>query len=111
MRHTYYRVIPRDLFNEANLLKCLGRLVLAADTLSELDVTHDDGPFRVEQNPDTGGLYCTNVRFFWKGQLMELERPLNSREPWPLYWVNSEEEIEVFDSEGNVILGEVLHVT
>lgn len=24
----YERVVPRDLFNEANLLKCIGKLVL-----------------------------------------------------------------------------------
>lgn len=28
---TYLRVIPRDLFNEAKLLKCLGKLYLEAE--------------------------------------------------------------------------------
>ncbi len=28
---TYKRVIPRDLFNEANLLKCYGALWIALD--------------------------------------------------------------------------------
>lgn len=30
---SYFRVIPRDLFNEASLLKCYGRLAILLDDM------------------------------------------------------------------------------
>ena len=47
---TYRRVIPRDLFNEGNLLKCLGKLYVQAEYYDEKTITVkqvDDGPFNV----------------------------------------------------------------
>ena len=91
---TYQRVIPRDLFNEAKLLKCLGRLVIVADAYAMLTVTHDGEPFDIQQSVD-GDLYCENVEVRYRyGNLLEnpttpaqtigVFNPINSREDWPL---------------------------
>lgn len=43
MTSSYRRVLPRDLFNEAKLLKCLGQLSLMIhDGKCELRVEHSD---------------------------------------------------------------------
>lgn len=87
---TYCRVIPRDLFNEADLLKCLGRLYIelenTRDHTAELcDEMGQREGFKIEQNEDSGAIYCTNAVLRIGGQRCRLERPLNSREPWPLW--------------------------
>lgn len=86
---SYVRVIPRDLFNEANLLKCLGALWIKLDDRVPADVarmTEDvEGPFLIEQDPSTGALECVNVQLALHGRPARLTRPLNSRAPWPLY--------------------------
>lgn len=85
---SYIRVLPRDLFNEANLLKCLGQLWLLLDG--------KDGPVKFEteaveegfwilQDPADGSTYVSNVEVSVRGKRAHLSRPLNSRNPWPLY--------------------------
>lgn len=105
----YKRVIPRDLFNEANLKKCYGRLaILLGETR---DHKASIGPesvdnFIVSQNYATGGITISNLDFIVNGVKYILERPLNSRQEWPLYVTGQDddpdfEEIEVFDESGN----------
>lgn len=105
---SYRRVIPRDLFNEANLLKCYGRISILADFYQpgeiELRQTHD-GHFDVRQNSSSGGLEIFNVRLYINGVWHWLERPLNSRKAWPLYVTGTPDDpdfdaIEVFDKDG-----------
>lgn len=84
----YARVIPRDLFNEANLLKCYGRLAL------EVDLEHDGGAFDIQQDPASGALHVANVRLVVRGREVPLFRPLNSREPWPL-WATTEDGCDI----------------
>ncbi len=47
MSQEYTRVIPRDLFNEAKLLKCIGRLVLLIHDGDHNNISfeHDGEPF------------------------------------------------------------------
>lgn len=48
---TYRRVIPRDLFNEADLLKCLGRLYIDGGDRVEFEefrVFDDEGNLSAE---------------------------------------------------------------
>ena len=80
----YIRVIPRDLFNEANLLKCLGRLVLCIESAPRVVVEHDGGPFEVVQNDDDGSISLFGFYVQVAGSALSLWRPLNSRHPWPL---------------------------
>ena len=100
----YLRIIPRDLFNEANLLKCYGRLWILLDETrghhAEL-VEVDNQAFDVVQNAATGGITIRNLRFMVGGTDYHLERPLNSREPWPLYVETEDDSVAVFDDAGN----------
>ena len=85
----YHRVLPRDAFNEANLIKCYGQLWLELEKLGleETLITgtaFNEAGFMIEQSAATGAIYVENVRFIVKGQRIELWRPLNSREPYPL---------------------------
>lgn len=86
----YTRVIPRDLFNEAKLLKCLGALSLYADDSEggALSVQfYGDGfeGFEVCQNPADGSISVYNVRIWIGGREVRAFTPLNSRAPWPLW--------------------------
>src|SRR5690348_1131275 len=106
---TYTRVIPRDLFNEANLLKCLGRLWILLDEtrghvakLGEEEQMPGVG-FDIWQDDASGQIYCSNVPFTVRGQRFDLMRPLNSRNQWPLYMIDpmgEHEEISVFTEDG-----------
>jgi hypothetical protein len=106
---SYSRVLPRDLFNEADLLKCLGRLWIK---LSETQ-GHDakiaeeqvDG-FVVVQSEDDGSISVENLTFTVGAEQFRLWRPLNSRDAWPL-WATKEsnedfEEVRVFDEDGEL---------
>lgn len=106
----YQRVLPRDLFNEANLLKCYGRLWIL---LSEKQVNgtgkfeEEEVPFfDIDQDPASGGLTIRNLTFTIGEVRHYLHRPLNARGSWPLYVSRGDddpdfEEIAVFDDEGN----------
>lgn len=106
---TYRRVIPRDLFNEGNLLKCLGALWCKLDDRVDFRaarVTHNDEPFDIRQREEDGSLYVENVRLVINGRLFGHRRPLNSRAPWPLYvwdeFYENAEEVAVFTDEGDL---------
>lgn len=109
---SYIRVIPRDLFNEANLLKCLGALYIALETVGEHRArfgVEDVDRFDIFQSPDDGSIYVANLPFSIGGIAYHLSRPLNSRAPWPLYaqrsWPGSEDDdsvVPVFDDSGKL---------
>lgn len=108
---TYARVIPRDLFNEANLLKCLGQLQLALEPHWGHDAAFDEeaceNGFEVEQDPGDGSISVVSLPFKVMGRAVRLYRPLNSRQPWPL-WVSAStidpalDDFRVFDDDGNL---------
>jgi hypothetical protein len=84
---SYIRVLPRDLFNEANLLKCLGALWIAVDgkgPAAQFDVESVEH-FDIRQDPNDGSIFVANLPFSMGGRRAHLSRPLNSRNPWPLY--------------------------
>ena len=107
----YLRVIPRDLFNEASLLKCYGHLWIQLEQTvghcAELsEGTGTGAAFDIVQDQASGGIFVRNLTLRVHGQRYLLIRPLNSREPWPL-WVESESDndfdpIEVFDDSGKI---------
>ena len=100
----YQRVIPRDLFNEASLLKCYGRLVILLGNLSSRHaamLAEGDGrPFNIVQSPWDGALTIANLPFIVAGERVRLWRPLNSRDPWPLYADTGDDSMSVFTDEG-----------
>lgn len=105
----YLRVIPRDLFNEGNLLKCYGQIYLNLERLNVDAQLLDDGslddgsPFRITQDLD-GNLTVLNVYLRVRGTRMPLRRPLNARSPYPLYMgferYGEEDELAVFNDDG-----------
>lgn len=105
---SYLRVIPRDLFNEANLLKCYGRIYinLELENLPDVELEHNNGAFDVRQDPGDGSLYLANVKLVVRGTVCRLRRPLNSRDGWPLYLVDDEDgDMEVFNEDGSFTQG------
>lgn len=106
---TYQRILPRDLFNEAKLLKCLGRLALLIhNELCELQfvhVTQDWQDFRIYKDFSDGSIYCDNLLFFAPGRKrVKVYLPENNREPYPLLcrFDGSEEELAVFNDDGSL---------
>ena len=108
----YHRVMPRDLFNEANLLKCLGQLSLiildgmAPEGLS-LTEPGDGCGFEVSMDPSDGSISVEAVQLRVAGRgTFGLRRDLNARDPWPLYVVDedaeNDTEIRVFDDGGKL---------
>ena len=102
----YIRVLPRDLFNEANLLKCLGRLWIVLDDIRESHharfETEDCDSFDIVQDESSGAIYACNVIFTVRGVPCQLSRPLNARSSWPLYLETEDDAVSVFDGEGNL---------
>jgi hypothetical protein len=114
---SYVRVIPRDLFNEGNLLTCLGKLaVKLEDTFSDPKLTFDydseswvQPGFIIEQDETDGSISAINVQLLVDDVPVVLYRPLNTRSSWPLwsawpqqsYW-NGEDNIRVFTEDGEL---------
>lgn len=107
---SYIRVIPRDLFNEANFLKCLGQLsLLINDGLAPegLSIQHQrpETGFEITIDAGSGDLIMSNMFLVSQnGCRAWLHRPLNSRDSWPLYIVDwdEDEEIFVFAADGSL---------
>lgn len=109
----YCRVIPRDLFNEAKLLKCMGRLSLLIHDqdirLSGiLNINHEDerSGFKIEQNEDDGSIYVSNLHVFDNnGTNIYLSTALNGRSNYPLLFTYDcgfgEKHDFVFDDNGD----------
>lgn len=104
----YMRVLPRDAFNEANLLKCYGQLYLQLEfhDIPGVELVHfaEDEPFRVYQNPGDGSLMLDNVQLLVRADRQVLFRPLNSREPYPLYCITRDDCIAVFNDDGTLTI-------
>jgi len=102
----YQRVIPRDLFNEAKLLKCLGQLALMLHDkpIDGLVFDHESPElgFIIRRNEGSGALYCSNLVLYWKGNIIDLNSPYNSKENYPIYFSFNESEGRVFDESGIV---------
>lgn len=104
---TYRRVIPRDLFNEANLLKCYGQIYIRAEHEPEgkVEIEHDGEAFEIVQNEADGSLSIYNVQVAVNGQYVTISRPLNSRDPWPLYAEHDGNVVSVFNDNGEFTEG------
>ncbi len=105
---SYLRVIPRDLFNEAKLLKCMGQLALlihdGVGVSKELSLEHDnpEGGFQIEQDDSTGDLYCANIECLCKGRLIGLRAAYNSKKPYSLRFIVGDEDGDVFNADGSL---------
>ena len=97
----YLRVIPRDLFNEANLLKCLGKIIIAIENNQiDLSYEHDNEAFNICQDEGDGAIYVSNIEFWLNEKPINFVNPLNTREKWPLLTIIDDEYINVFKETG-----------
>lgn len=114
---TYARVVPRDLFNEGDLLNCLGRLWIKLDERRDhrarLDWAYEGDDLRgfdVRQDSADGSICSTSVRLhIWhpheraeRWEPVHLFRPLNARDKWPLYARIGDDDVRVFDLDGEL---------
>lgn len=103
MNTEYQRVLPRDLFNEAKLLKCLGRLVLLIHDRKIPfigEVIHDGEPFIIALN-DEGSLIVTNVTIKVNKSAFTFKTTYNAKSNYPFYLeTNDYSEVLVFDESG-----------
>ena len=112
---SYIRVIPRDLFNDANLLKCLGQVYLNLEVLNipGVSLEHDGEAFDIHQDASSGATSVSNISLligengdpYLNSRCFYFYRPMNSREPWPLVTAvpnddDEWQEIAVFDNDG-----------
>lgn len=107
---TYERVLPRDLFNEANLIKCIGKIVLMIEDcdVNDLQYHYDGEEFYINQNPYDGSTHISNIEFWTVGKENNRQvfftRSLNSRAPWPITACVGDDEFDVFSKDGEFIL-------
>lgn len=104
----YQRTLPRDLFNESKLLKCIGRLVICIEDGQipglKYDFNDDDNSsFNITQDPDTGNLRVTNVTFFdCYGKNVDVFTLYNSKDNYPLIISYKGNEYFIFNENGEV---------
>jgi hypothetical protein len=106
---SYTRVIPRDLFNEAKLLKCLGQLALLLHEGKGirwplwLVFADPEKGFVIDQNTASGGLFCTNLTLYLKEMEVCLFSVYNSKSPFPLLFDGGNDgEGDVFNDDGSL---------
>lgn len=101
---SYERVIPRDFFNEAKLLKCMGVLALKIlDGMTPVHIhIHEPGtPFEIIQEESDGSLLISNYEVKIKGRYYCFSSPYNSKNNFPLTVTTyDQEDIKVFTEEG-----------
>lgn len=98
----YQRVIPRDLFNEAKLLKCMGQLCLLIHdnlTPAEMNFSHDNSPFQIGLLID-GTLTIKNLTITINGKPFLFKTKYNSRANYPLYLEYDSCDYQVFNDKG-----------
>lgn len=99
----YQRVLPRDLFNEAKLLKCMGQLILSIEggkLENKLQYHFDGEDFNISQDQSDGSIRVGNISVWKKGLQLYFYTPLNSRLNYPLRVTDIGEEIYVFEESG-----------
>lgn len=97
----YCRVIPRDLFNESKLLKCMGRLSLMVHNCkTPRGITIDDtcDPFEIVLW-DAGYLEIANLPVFIHDFHVAFATIYNNKGDYPLYAVYDDEFIRVFNDD------------
>ena len=99
---SYSRVIPRDLFNEADLLKCYGRLALDIEKFApHVELIHEGETFEIEQSTADGSISIANIKLYVRGDTIRLSRPLNTRRNYAIWAYPSPDcELQVFTENG-----------
>jgi hypothetical protein len=104
---SYKRVIPRDFFNEAKLLKCLGHFEICVldRKCGGLDIqTELDGDtFEIRQNESDGSLYCANYLATLNGERLHLFTAYNDKSEYPFWCEYRGDVYLVFDKNGKFL--------
>lgn len=101
------RILPRDAFNDANLLKCIGQLTMLIEdgVITNLTYAYDGEPFNIRQNEADGSTYVANIAFYnATGDHIPVTRGLNSRNVWPLVAGVGDAVFYVFYEKGKYML-------
>lgn len=104
-QHNYPRVLPRDLFNESKLLKCLGRIVMfIEDGMAPKNLVYgytgsNTDPFMVGL-VDDGHLKLLGLHFSCSHALLEMKIAYNTKGVWPLLCDYEDVEYKVFTEDG-----------
>lgn len=101
---TYTRVIPRDFFNEAKLLKCMGLLalkILDCQLPEGLDIRIEESgePFDI-QLTDSGNLHVSNYSVTINDIPVWFGTVYNSKSNYPLVAEVNGQELRVFTETG-----------
>src|SRR6478735_4525139 len=100
----YNRVIPRDFFNEAKLLKCMGNLavkILDFQIPEGINIVIEDSgdPFHIVLTDD-GSLMVSNYNVTVNGEDVIMKSTYNSKENFPFFCEIDDEEYKVFTDQG-----------
>lgn len=98
----YQRVIPRDLFNEAKLLKCLGQVALLIHDgpIIGARVEYEDDGFLIDRDDSSGDLFCSNFSIFVGDTPVWCGTQYNSKDPYPLMFRSEDGDGYVLDDSG-----------
>jgi len=99
------RVVPRDFFNEAKLLKCMGFLALRIldNQLPEginIEISEPGEPFEIGMLQD-GSLFVVNYPVTVNGEEVFMKTTYNSKDNFPMYCEIDYNDYLVFDEKGN----------
>lgn len=102
MNALYQRVIPRDLFNESKLLKCMGRLcLLIHDRQTPVEMSFEEiDKFKIGLM-DEGCLTIVNLPITIKGIPLIFKTIYNSKNQYPLFVEHEYCDYLVFNEDGN----------
>lgn len=102
MSQNYKRVLPRDAFNEAKLLKCVGKLTLMIEDgeLSAWHYHYDGDAFNIVQDQSDGSISVGNIKFWRNKKQVHIFTALNSKEIWPALMRDGEDDYYLFGENG-----------
>lgn len=100
----YNRVIPRDFFNEAKLLKCMGMLALKVlDNMTpqgvKISIDETGESFDIALSDD-GYLFLANYTTTVNSHMVIFKTRYNDKGATPFYCEHAYNEVEVFDDKG-----------
>lgn len=105
---SYTRVIPRDFFNEAKLLNCMGHLnivagnEIAANASISITIDENGQPFEIAKDESSGDIYISNYECTVNGVVVRFQTNLNSRNPFPLQCYHNNTPYSVFLNSGEL---------
>ena len=98
----YKRVLPRDAFNEAKLLKCVGKLTMMIEDgeLPAWQYHYDGDAFNIVQDDSEGSISVANITFWRNKKQVCVFTPLNSKAAWPAFFRDGDDDYYLFSEAG-----------